>query len=173
MHTAMANLNYQKDWKTFLKCKECWEFKELCKDNWYSIKWGFLWVLSRCKDCIKKWRKSEYERVMARKRDNDRYYNNPKRREYIFKSSTERRKRKWYANIHLKTDRLINKLWIRPCVCSICWWGKRVVSHHPDYSKPFEVVFCCDICHSKIHHWEISNIDEYIIDLTTYKSDKQ
>lgn len=69
MHTTMANLNYEKDGKVFLKCKECGEFKEVNIENWYRHSEGFLWVLWRCKECIKKWRKTEYERWMARERE--------------------------------------------------------------------------------------------------------
>lgn len=159
----MANDYYIENWKNFLKCKECWEFKEICKDNRYSHNEWFLGVLWRCKECIKKWRRTEKERIMARKRDNDRYHNNLKRRSYIFETSTIRRKIKWYNSIHLKTERRIKELWIRPENCPICWkWG-RIIAHHYDYTKPFNIVFCCDICHSKIHNNKIKDISNYIV----------
>lgn len=156
----MSNDVYEKDWRKFLKCKECWEFKEVCWDNRYSHSQWFLWVLWRCKDCIKKWRQSEKERAMARKRDYDRYHNNADRNSYIKKTTAERRKRKWYWPVHLKTDRLIKKLWVRPEKCPICWKRTRIVAHHPNYLEWNKIVFCCTICHSKIHRWIIT---EYII----------
>lgn len=163
MHTTMAWEFYEKEWKTFLKCKECGEFKELIIDNWYPHNQWFMWFLWRCKDCIRKWRKTERERVMSRKRDTDRYHNNPERRAYIFESSTRRRKIKWYSSIHLKTDRHIKKLWCRPYICPFCWkFHERIIAHHPDYSKRYEVVFCCPSCHSKIHNWDIE-INESMI----------
>ncbi len=155
----MANDFYKEGGTTFLKCKQCNIFKELNDDNWYKHSEGFLWVLWRCKECIKNWRKTEHELEMARKRDMDRYYNNPKRREYLFKSWTERRKRKWYWPIHTKTDRRIKKLWIRPTNCPICWYEWRIIAHHPDYNKWHEIVFCCQICHDKIHKWKIIDYD--------------
>lgn len=151
----MANDFYKENWKTFLKCKQCEVFKEINKDNRYYHNQWFLWVLWRCKECILAWRKTEHELEMSRRRDSDRYYNNPKRREYIFESSRERTKRKWYRNIHLKTSKKIKKLWIRPSVCPICWYSWRIISHHPNYNKWYEIVFCCQICHDKIHRWKI------------------
>ena len=168
MHTTMSNLNYEKNWKRFLKCKECWKIKEVNDENRYKHKEWFLGVLWRCKECIKKWRRSEKERIMARKRDRDRYYNNPERRMYIFKSDIERRERKWYRYIHQKASRWIRKLNIRPEKCPFCRRKARIVAHHYDYSKPLSIVFCCDICHSKIHHNIIKDISKHIVDLDSF-----
>ncbi len=152
-----------------LKCKECGEFKELNDKNWYKHNQWFKWVLWRCKECIKKWRKTEKELIMSRKIDNNRYYNNNKRRNYLFKSANERRKRKWYWNIHLKTNRAINNLWIRPNICRVCnKKHKRILAHHEDYNKRYEIVFCCPICHSKIHKWEL-DIKSMMVDIEKLK----
>lgn len=153
----MANDFYKEDWKTFLKCKECNIFKEINNNNRYSHKDGFLWVLWRCKECIKAGRKTEHELSMAREREKRRYYNNPERRLYIFKAWAERRKRKWYWNIHNKTERLIRKIKARPSKCPICNCEGRIIAHHPDYNKRYEVVFCCQICHGKIHKQKITD----------------
>lgn len=99
----MANTSYELGWKTFLKCKECWEFKELCSDNWYKHKEWYLWVLWRCKECIKAWRKTERELKMARIRDKKRYHSE-KRQSWIKKYTEEnydvikKRKELWYKN---------------------------------------------------------------------------
>jgi len=40
----------------------------------------------------------------------------------------------------------------RPGVCSLC--GKasdRIHGHHPDYSKPLEVIWLCESCHKVVH----------------------
>lgn len=152
----MANTSYELWWKTFLKCKECGEFKEINSENWYPHKEGYLWVLWRCKECILKWRKTEHEMNMARIRDRDRYINNKLRRDYIHKSTKERTKKHMKktptrnAN-HIKADRKIKKLWVRPKACPICWYEWRIIAHHPDINIWNEVVFCCQICHDKIH----------------------
>lgn len=156
MHTTMTNDVIEKNWKKFLKCKECWEFKELNLDNWYNHSQWFMWVLWRCKECIKRWRHSERELIMARKRDINRWRNNPHRHEYILKNNSIRRCNKWYWNIHLKVSRLMKRLWIeRPKQCTICWCENVIYAHHPDYNNVYEVVFVCQPCHSKIHSWKI------------------
>lgn len=156
MHTTMSNLNYEENWKKFLKCKECWEFKELNNENWYKHKQWFMWVLWRCKECIKRWRKSEHELVMARIYDKNRYYNNKSRRKYILDYSSKNKKERWLSSIHSRTDNCIHKHWLRPDCCSVCWLKhNRIVAHHPNYLKWYEVVFVCPICHSKIHLWKI------------------
>lgn len=38
----------------------------------------------------------------------------------------------------------------RPAFCSICGKPCKPHGHHPDYSKPLEVVWCCALCHSSI-----------------------
>lgn len=146
----------EKDWKLYLKCKECWDFKEINNDNRYKHSAWFMGVLWRCKECIKKWRSSERERVMARKCDNNRYHNNTNRKKCIFESASRRRKERWLQWLHSKTEYAIKKLWISISKCSICWkTHNRIVAHHPDYSKRYEIVFVCPICHSNIHLWKI------------------
>lgn len=160
MHTTMANENYEKEWKKFLKCKECWEFKELNNVNRYPHNQWFMWVLWRCKECILKWRKTKHELQMARIRDMERYKNDPKRNEYVKLCTKKRTKRHSLDNPnrnknHEKADRKIKKLWVRPKTCPICWYEWRIVAHHPDINIWNEVVFCCQICHDKIHRNKI------------------
>jgi len=38
----------------------------------------------------------------------------------------------------------------QPCICG----EKDSLGHHPDYSKPLEVVWLCDPCHKIIHQYE-------------------
>lgn len=87
----MANPTKETNWIKYLKCKQCLEYKNISSNEWYKHNEWFMWVLWRCKACIKQWRKTEHELSMARKRDSDRYYNNSKRRNYIFNQSWERR----------------------------------------------------------------------------------
>lgn len=157
-------VDFYKEWeKIFRKCSTCWEYKELNNEN-FPLNWhGFMWFLWRCKICKRKISKTEWAREKARKRDVYRYYNNPQRRQYMYWLISDRRKRKWYDHIHLKTARHIKKLWCRPDICPFCWkFHERIIAHHPDYSKRYEVVFCCPPCHSKIHNWDIE-INESMI----------
>jgi hypothetical protein len=36
--------------------------------------------------------------------------------------------------------------------CEHCGSAKRLNMHHPDYSKPLEVITLCVPCHEKVHH---------------------
>ena len=165
MHTTMKVDFYEREWIIFRKCNLCWVYKELNNNNWAKNSHWFMWYLWRCKECRKKLSTTEEERAKFRIRDRNRYYNNPQRRAYMYKLISERRKLKKYDHIHLKTSRHIKKLWLRPDTCQFCGSKNRIVAHHPDYLKPFEIVFCCDICHKKIHSWEITNIESKIINV--------
>lgn len=41
---------------------------------------------------------------------------------------------------------------VRPVNCEACKQTRKVYGHHPDYSKPLEVVWLCSVCHYAIHH---------------------
>lgn len=159
-------MNYfeNNDWFIKLKCKQCCEL--LTIDMFYKHKEWFLWVLWRCKDCIKLWRKTDHELMMSRKRDKQRYHHNKTRREYVHIQSANRRINKWYGKIHLACSRQIKKLWIRPTVCSICdQYSNRIEAHHFNYALPWKVIFCCKICHSKLDRWIIDYKECKIVDI--------
>lgn len=41
---------------------------------------------------------------------------------------------------------------IRPSKCSLCRCDKGIIeSHHPDYSKPLDVIWVCKSCHFMVH----------------------
>lgn len=169
MYVEMSNKTKNIDWVISLKCKRCNVYKELWNNNWYKHKQWFLWVISSCRDCIKKWRKTERELEMARKRDSERYYNNEKRRKYMFESANKRRIRKGYSSIHSKTQRKINKLWIRPKNCSLCWIeSNRIEAHHFDYEKRNKICFVCSRCHSKLDMWKVKMKECKVVDLEKF-----
>jgi hypothetical protein len=137
-------------------CKECWELKSL-SEFYNHYKWK-NWVLSRCKDCIKKWRRSERERKIARIRDNKRskttkriQYNTIKTKEYRLKNPLKYKAHSLISNYYKNND--------RPNECSICNSNDNIELHHEDYNKPNEVIPLCSLCHSKYHKWE------FIIDI--------
>ena len=67
------------------------------------------------------------------------------------------RERKWplYSKAHRLVEKLVKDRWIKRDRCPICNSEWIVVAHHPDYNKPYEVVPCCNMCHSAIHNWFI------------------
>lgn len=50
------------------------------------------------------------------------------------------------ARYAVKTGKLV-----KPTVCSRCPETNRIEGHHPDYSKPLEVIWLCDPCHKHEH----------------------
>jgi len=76
-----------------------------------------------------------------------------------FRKEERGRSRKWRANhkaehyAHTLLKRAIEKGEIKkPCICSKCGkQGIKINGHHEDYSKPYEVVWLCDVCHKKRH----------------------
>ena len=73
-----------------------------------------------------------------------------------FKDATERYRAKYpekrAAQIKLSSAIATKKVH-RPSVCSICGKPCTPHGHHPDYSKPLEVIWCCHSCHIAFH-WE-------------------
>jgi len=169
----MANTTIELNWVTLLECKQCKTMKEVNNENWYKHSAWYMWVLWRCKECIKTWRKIDHELSMSRKRDAHRYKNNQNRRRQIYRWSGRRRIEKWYWAIHWACSRLIKKLWIRPTTCSVCLKeNNRIEAHHFNYMFPFKVIFCCKVCHSKLDRWLIDYRIYPIVDIepSDYKS---
>lgn len=177
-----------KDGKQYMLCRWCWEVKELTSEYWNKDRHTKTWFIYRCKECMKPINKEanrkryyanpEKERVRRKlyysknkkkireKRRWNREKENAKRRERMSEISAKihaHSKEMWYWFIHAKVSRLIKKLWIRPKECPICWYiSDKIIAHHPDYNKPYEVVFCCNSCHKLIHLWELELKEEYI-----------
>lgn len=100
----------------------------------------------RIKETVRRYR-SEHEDLVKKRRSN---YSKRYKKE-INEKNKERGKIKWYTKPHRDVWRLLRKLSIRPNICPICMREKNVYAHHPDYSKPYEIVFCCQSCHANIH----------------------
>ena len=53
-----------------------------------------------------------------------------------------------YANVYQRRGTLV------PRACAVCCREDGVQMHHPDYSKPLEVVWMCAMCHRLLHRIE-------------------
>lgn len=67
------------------------------------------------------------------------------------------RERRWpqYSKAHRLVEKKLKEIWLKWERCPMCLQEWLVVCHHPDYNKPYEVVPCCNLCHSQIHRWII------------------
>ena len=69
----------------------------------------------------------------------------------IVKKSALKYKEKVLARVKVNEAIRTGKL-VKPNECSVCYQQEmRIVGHHPDYSKPLEVIWLCDVCHKAIH----------------------
>lgn len=136
---------------TTKKCNRCWKELELTNEFWYSNKWTKDGFYSICKMC-KKEALHKYHRT-----ERYRKWNNKRQKKY-YEHRANHRREMGYNRIHKRTKKLIDQTIWRPKICTICWEKHtRIIAHHPDYSKWNEIVFCCTLCHYKIHLWEIKN----------------
>lgn len=49
------------------------------------------------------------------------------------------------------SDAVYRGLVQRRNVCDLCGSSGKIHGHHPDYSKPLDVIWVCTICHGKLH----------------------
>lgn len=100
--------------------------------------------LQNCRD-YRENNKEFYKEYMNRYRE--------EHKDELREKRTKRNLEMGYVGIHNITSKKVRELWIRPSVCPICSKEKKIYTHHPNYEKWYEVVFCCQSCHWKIHSW--------------------
>lgn len=117
----------------------------------------------KTREAAKKWRQKNKDKTREYQKKNkekhkiyiERYKNkdverfNKIRRENV-RISRERFPEKFAARKILWCELQKGTL-IRPTKCSVCQSEGRIEGHHPDYSKPLEVMWLCTRCHVKEH----------------------
>ena len=105
-------------------------------------------TLNKCKECAKNdvntHRKNNIERI----REYDRKRGNRQDSDYLRKyreNNPEKYKATGMVHRAIRSGRLKKK------VCEVCGLDKNIHAHHPDYSKPLDVVWLCCVCHNKEH----------------------
>ena len=144
------------------KCKECLMEKE--SEEFYKHPLTKDWLQWRCRNCILKWRHTEKELEMARKRDYDRYHNpDNKRRMYVLKNYRKYNPREKILARQLVYKEFLKNRSIVPEKCPITWLPVECL-HHFDYSKPLEVIPCSIRWHWRLHSKNPPEIkEEWII----------
>lgn len=104
-----------------------------------------------------------YQRVWSRNnRDRIRVKHRLAMREYgkleKYKALHRAKSKKWINNnkikvrAHIAVKRAVDSgELIKPRQCTDCNSNPRVNAHHPDYSKPLDVLWLCSLCHKKEH----------------------
>lgn len=123
-------------------------------------------TLNKCKDCTKR-------DVVATRKRNVEYY-----REYdLARSDLPHRvaarakydkiyriEKSGQAHANSLVSSALRQKRLKKLPCQICG-NTRAEAHHPDYSRPLEVVWLCRVHHCAVHHGEIdvSSLPERVI----------
>ena len=145
------------------KCKVCGSTGE---DNFYNNN------KSKCKKCVKDRVREYRDENIDKVREYDRNRPNAKERSIVnrerlsrYKESGDKRYQKnvdcirdWCKknrkkrNAQQRARRALYKGDLeKSLVCEHCEQETKLEGHHPDYSKPLEVVWLCSSCHSTEH----------------------
>lgn len=106
--------------------------------------------MDRWKETHREELKAYYKRYNALRRDQQLSYY----KEYYktHRQQSEMRRKKWQEKNPMKDSaghKARDTIPLREC-CEICG-AKATDRHHPDYSKPLEVLHLCRACHRTIH----------------------
>lgn len=137
------------------RCHKCWNIYPLTSEFRYRDSNNESWFYPTCKVCKKKaihlYQKTDGYKELNRER-------RKKNRWRISEHAKEHRLKMGYDHIHKRTVRKIKSTIWYPKQCPICLNETRIVAHHVNYDKWYEIVFCCSCCHQKIHRWEITDL---------------
>jgi hypothetical protein len=108
-----------------------------------------------CKECQRR-SASEYfrlhpevnKRAVRRYKDSHREVLNRRSAEYAL-ANPEKIRARSLANSARRHGRLV-----APTVCGSCGKARKIRMHHEDYSKPLDVRWLCDVCHTQLHALE-------------------
>lgn len=135
------------------KCFKCGVEKEL--DEFYKHSRMADGHLNKCKECAKKDASKHREDNIDRIREYDRQRGGTKKRIELKTKTTKiyRERFPLRCKAHSKLAQAVSSGLIhKPTKCSICGAETRIEGHHDDYDKPLDVVWCCSVCHKKMHY---------------------
>lgn len=69
----------------------------------------------------------------------------------MYEKYPEKWKARAKAHYAVKTGKLV-----KPLKCTDCREVKKLQGHHEDYSKPLELIWLCQKCHTDRHHCTIT-----------------
>jgi len=133
------------------KCFKCGEVKPI--ENFYRHPMMADGRLGKCKECAKKDVKDHRMGNLKKIREYDRARSKTKKRkELAIVKQRERRVKhpeKDKAHRLINYDMRVGKIKKGPCL--ICGSEDNIHAHHPDYSKPREIIWLCKDCHFDAH----------------------
>ena len=114
-------------------CSKCKQEKSLSEFHRYNRRGETHY--SQCKQCKAEYKRQHKDKLLVRQKER-------RANEAVLLIKQAAWNKVYYA---FKTGKID-----KPDNCSVCnkLVGKdRIQAHHEDYSKPFEVVWCCQACH--------------------------
>lgn len=143
-----------KDTTTPMKrCRDCTELK--VAEEFYRHSQMADGRLNSCKECRKAYARARQARGLRREIDR-RGYEKLRRENPEVLSIRQKRFREKYPNrakIYSSVARAIRHGDLEKAPCINCG-DPNTEGHHPDYSKPLEVVWLCSTCHKRRHRSE-------------------
>lgn len=149
------------------QCSKCKNFKD--KGNFSLRSSAPDGLFYDCRDCQKLYREANKKYISGRRKQH--YIENRERiisRVKKYRSSDQGRKNKSKTNKvyyekypeKIRATRAINngirdKKVFKPETCEECGLKAKVQGHHDDYSKPLEVRWLCEPCHTH-HHTKVN-----------------
>lgn len=144
------------------KCFKCLKEKDL--SDFYVHKKMADGHLGKCKECTKRdvmeYRSRNLESIQAydrkrgrlphRKEDmSKRQKKNRLRHNELNRAYSEKYKDRKMSHTIISNQRRDGKIIPKPC--EVCGGHDRIQAHHPDYSKPLEIVWLCQPHHMELH----------------------
>jgi hypothetical protein len=100
----------------------------------------------------------------SNRKSHDRYY--IKNKDTLIKKHKEYHKKINYSNkyqVQSEARSIANKIPIKNGqLCQLCNTSLAIERHHPDYSKPTEIIFVCRRCHWNIHFPKLEGVNNRV-----------
>lgn len=123
-------------------CKKCQHDKS--KKDFYPYQ------QHECKECVRARVRNNRRKNIDYYRAYDRERGNRQDADYVRKYR-EANPEKWAA--HIAVGNALRDGHLKKDPCFMCG-SEKVEGHHPDYSKPLDVIWLCPGCHKSIHAYE-------------------
>ena len=130
-------------------CKICKVNKDL--SEYWKCSYRKEGYLGQCKDC------DRLKNRLYRERNKEKSKEKYKRYYQLHKEEIKKKRLDWYHShknkfsAHQKVKNALFRGDLIKLSCQECG-DKKSLAHHPDYSKPLEVIWLCSKHHMRLHH---------------------
>jgi hypothetical protein len=156
---------YFNEWKKYNPSKKYKYFKKLIEINpdfYKELKEKYEQKIFNKKIKIIEKRKLKYKKHKIYRKSYNKLYNKNRTKQNSQNTKKHRylHPEREYAR-RVITQLINSKKLIPPLKCTLCNIRRnkkrKIVAHHPDYSKPLEIIWICQKCHINIHNKKKEN----------------